>query len=120
VSHETIYRSLSVQARGALKKELIGHLRSKRCIHRSRQAPEESSLRRWWSGNRASSLSSTPRLLFRSPMPDAKNYPKVPPQHLPANSAYFVTIIPCKCLILRLFIDDSRLCLFNTRLASAR
>ena len=30
VSHETIYRSLFIQARGALKKELIQHLRSKR------------------------------------------------------------------------------------------
>src|SRR5450755_2247334 len=35
VSHETIYRSLFIQARGALKKELIGHLRSKRRIRRS-------------------------------------------------------------------------------------
>jgi IS30 family transposase len=34
VSHETIYRSLFVQARGALKKELMGHLRSKRRIRR--------------------------------------------------------------------------------------
>jgi IS30 family transposase len=38
VSHETIYRSLFVQARGVLKKELLGHLRSKRTIRRSRQA----------------------------------------------------------------------------------
>ena len=38
VSHETIYRSLFVQARGALKQELIGHLRSKRRIRRSRHA----------------------------------------------------------------------------------
>jgi cytochrome c2 len=30
VSHETIYRSLFVQARGVLKKELLCHLRSKR------------------------------------------------------------------------------------------
>ena len=30
VSHETIYRSLFVQARGVLKKELIGHLRAGR------------------------------------------------------------------------------------------
>jgi len=36
VSHETIYRSLFIQARGALKKELIGHLRSKRRMRRSR------------------------------------------------------------------------------------
>ena len=35
-SHETIYRSLFVQARGVLKKELIGHLRSKRRVRRSR------------------------------------------------------------------------------------
>ena len=27
MSHETIYRSLFVQARGVLKKELLGHLR---------------------------------------------------------------------------------------------
>jgi IS30 family transposase len=35
VSHETIYRSLFVQARGVLKKELLQHLRSKRTIRRS-------------------------------------------------------------------------------------
>ena len=38
VSHETIYRSLFVQARGVLKKELIGHLRTKRRIRRSRHS----------------------------------------------------------------------------------
>jgi transposase, IS30 family len=38
VSHETIYRSLFIQARGVLKKELIGHLRSKRRIRRSRHS----------------------------------------------------------------------------------
>jgi IS30 family transposase len=38
VSHETIYRTLFVQARGAFKRELIGHLRSKRRIRRSRHA----------------------------------------------------------------------------------
>src|ERR1700688_383432 len=38
VSHETIYRSLFIQARGALKQELVQHLRSKRRIHRSRNA----------------------------------------------------------------------------------
>ena len=35
VSHETIYRSLFIQARGVLKKELMQHLRSKRQIRRS-------------------------------------------------------------------------------------
>jgi IS30 family transposase len=38
ISHETIYRSLFIQARGVLKKELIGHLRSKRRIRRSQHA----------------------------------------------------------------------------------
>jgi len=38
VSHETIYRSLFVQARGVLKKELIQYLRSKRAIRRSRHS----------------------------------------------------------------------------------
>ncbi len=36
VSHETIYRSLFIQARGALKKELLQYLRSKRSIRRAR------------------------------------------------------------------------------------
>ena len=36
VSHETIYRSLYIQARGALKKELLQHLRRTRMIRRSR------------------------------------------------------------------------------------
>src|SRR5207244_10783015 len=35
VSHETIYRSLFVQTRGVLKKELLSHLRSKRSMRRS-------------------------------------------------------------------------------------
>lgn len=35
VSHETIYRSLFIQARGALKKEFTQYLRSKRSIRRS-------------------------------------------------------------------------------------
>ena len=37
VSHETIYRSLFVQARGVLKKELLGYLRSRRTIRRSQR-----------------------------------------------------------------------------------
>lgn len=35
VSHETIYKSLFIQARGVLKKELQQHLRTKRAIRRS-------------------------------------------------------------------------------------
>lgn len=38
VSHETIYRSLFIQARGVLKKELVGHLRSRRMMRRSKKA----------------------------------------------------------------------------------
>src|ERR1700730_18601334 len=38
VSHETIYRSLFIQARGVLKKELLGHLRTKRRIRRSQHS----------------------------------------------------------------------------------
>jgi IS30 family transposase len=38
VSHETIYRSLFIQARGVLKKELLARLRSKRRIRRSQHA----------------------------------------------------------------------------------
>ena len=36
VSHETIYRSLFIQARGALKKALLQHLRQTRAMRRSR------------------------------------------------------------------------------------
>jgi IS30 family transposase len=36
VSHETIYRTLFIQARGALKKELLQHLRRTRSMRRSR------------------------------------------------------------------------------------
>lgn len=38
VSHETIYKSLFVQARGVLKKELQAHLRTRRRMRKSRQA----------------------------------------------------------------------------------
>lgn len=36
VSHETIYRTLFIQSRGALKKELLDHLRRPRVMRRSR------------------------------------------------------------------------------------
>lgn len=38
VSHETIYKSLFIQARGALKKELLQHLRTQRTLRRSQHA----------------------------------------------------------------------------------
>ncbi|MBB5191834.1 IS30 family transposase [Silvimonas terrae] len=38
ISHETIYRSLFIQARGVLKKELISHLRSRRMMRRGKTA----------------------------------------------------------------------------------
>jgi IS30 family transposase len=39
VSHETIYRSLFIQTRGVLRKELAAHLRSQRTVRRSKNAP---------------------------------------------------------------------------------
>lgn len=39
VSHETIYRTLFVQARGALKKELVAYLRTQR-VHRKPRSPK--------------------------------------------------------------------------------
>ena len=45
VSHETIYRSLFVQARGVLKKELLQHLRSQRSMRRSKQANQKGDAR---------------------------------------------------------------------------
>ena len=38
VSHETIYKSLFIQARGVLKKELMRHLRSRRVMRRARHS----------------------------------------------------------------------------------
>jgi IS30 family transposase len=38
VSHETIHRSLYIQARGVLKKELLVHLPAKRTVRRSKHA----------------------------------------------------------------------------------
>ncbi len=38
VSHETIYKSLFIQARGVLKKELLKHLRSRRIMRRGKTA----------------------------------------------------------------------------------
>jgi len=43
VSHETIYLSLYIQARGALKKELIKHLRHTRGMRRSRHHTQKTS-----------------------------------------------------------------------------
>ena len=41
ISHETIYRSLFIQARGVLKKELVAHLRTRRMMRKSRLANTE-------------------------------------------------------------------------------
>jgi len=45
VPHETIYRTLFIQSRGALKKQLLRHLRSKRKLRHSRKAGTHSELR---------------------------------------------------------------------------
>ena len=44
-SHETIYRSLFVQARGVLKRELTAHLRTRRSIRHSKLASKAGQLR---------------------------------------------------------------------------
>jgi IS30 family transposase len=44
VSHETIYRSLFIQARGALKKELMAHLRRTRAMRCSRHHTQKTSI----------------------------------------------------------------------------
>lgn len=41
ISHETIYRSLFIQARGVLKKELQTHLRTRRKMRRSKKASKD-------------------------------------------------------------------------------
>ena len=44
MSHETIYRSLFIQARGALKKELMEHLRRTRGMRRSRHHTQKTTI----------------------------------------------------------------------------
>lgn len=41
VSHETIYRSLFIQARGVLKRELLATLRSRRLMRRAKTSTTE-------------------------------------------------------------------------------
>ena len=41
ISHETIYRSLFIQARGVLQKELVRHLRTNRMMRRSKKASSD-------------------------------------------------------------------------------
>ena len=55
VSHETIYRSLFIQARGALKKELLQHLRRTRGMRRSRHHTQKTDIH----GPRASTSRAT-------------------------------------------------------------
>jgi IS30 family transposase len=45
VSHETIYRTLFIQARGALKEELLGHLRTRRRMRQGKSATHKGELR---------------------------------------------------------------------------
>jgi IS30 family transposase len=44
VSHETIYRTLFIHARGALKKELLQHLRRTRSMRRSRHHTQKTDI----------------------------------------------------------------------------
>ena len=45
VSHETIYRTLFIQARGVLKKELVKHLRTRRLMRRAKSATNKGQTR---------------------------------------------------------------------------
>ena len=45
ISHETIYRSLFLQARGVLKRQLTSHLRSRRVMRRSKKASRKGQAR---------------------------------------------------------------------------
>ena len=44
MSHETIYKSLFIQARGVLKRELIAHLRSRRVMRRGKTSTAKGGL----------------------------------------------------------------------------
>ena len=57
VSHETIYRSLFVQSRGALERELLKHLSSGRTLRHGRPAPRRPP---WWAAGRRRSTWPVP------------------------------------------------------------
>ena len=48
VSHETIYTSIYVQGRGALRKDLAGHLRSGRALRKPREQAHSGPRACWW------------------------------------------------------------------------
>ena len=56
VSHETIYKTLFIQARGALKKALVAHLRRHRTMRRSRHHTQKTP--RPWSTRLSSTRTS--------------------------------------------------------------
>src|SRR4051812_16254805 len=60
VSHETIYKSLFVQARGVLRKELISRLRTRRLMRRGKRRHEPLIRSPHRRGRAASALSSGP------------------------------------------------------------
>ena len=62
VSHETIYRSLFIQARGVLKKELLEHLRRTRAMRRSRHHTQKTDTITAGFSIRSRSVSGQPRL----------------------------------------------------------
>ena len=61
MSDETIYKSLFIQARGALKKELLQHLRRTRGMRRSRHHDPEDGGSRTDQGHGCRSVSGPPR-----------------------------------------------------------
>lgn len=67
VSHETIYRTLYVQARGALKRELLAHLRHRQ----TRRRPRAALVR----GSRAGRLLDTVSISERPPSVEARAVP---------------------------------------------
>lgn len=63
ISHETIYRSLFIQARGVLKKELVGHLRSNAVFKEyQHRRPATGTDRRWCICPRAPSNVADPAI----------------------------------------------------------
>jgi hypothetical protein len=77
---ETIYRSLYIQARGVLKKELLGHLRAKRTVRRSKHA----SLKRNGLGQIKNAISISER-------PASVEDRAVPGHHCPAGDCKAIT-----------------------------
>ena len=102
VSHETIYRSLFIQARGVLKKELLQHLRSERTIRRSKRSSQH--------GDGHGKIANAVSISKRPATADDRAVPGHWEGDLIAgsNNSYIATLVECHTRYVMLMKVDDR------------